>query len=49
MDAIRRQWDILVKGLSGGLLAGYDVLGTVLIDGQLEQAEWIRDFIRDHS
>lgn len=49
MDAVRRQWDIVLQGLSDNRLEGFDILGTVLIDGQLEQARWIRDFIRDHS
>jgi hypothetical protein len=26
-----------------------DDAGWVLIDGQLEQAEWVRDFIQNHS
>lgn len=49
MDALRHQWEVVAKGLAQGLLDGFDILGTVLIDGQLEQATWVRDFIRDHS
>ena len=49
MDAVRHQWTVLVKALATDLVNGYDILGTVLIDGQLEQATWVRDFIRDHS
>jgi hypothetical protein len=46
---VRHQWRLLINALSDGLVDGYDILATVLIDGQLEQAEWVRDFIRDHS
>ena len=49
MDAVRRQWNAVAKALGDGRLDGFDILGTVLIDGQLEQAMWVRDFIRDHS
>ena len=49
MDAVRRQWRTVLNGISDGRLAGFDILGAVLIDGHLEQANWIRDFIRDHS
>lgn len=49
MDAIRRQWEFVAKALEDKRLSGFDILGTVLIDGQLEQATWIRDFIREHS
>jgi len=46
---VRHQWRVLAKALAGGLVDGYDILATVLIDGHLEQAEYIRDFIKDHS
>ena len=46
---VRRQWETLVKALADGRVNGFDILGTVLIDGQLEQATWIRGFIRAHS
>jgi len=49
MDALRRQWEIVAAALDDGRIDGYDILGAVLIDGQLEQAAWVRDFIRDHS
>jgi len=32
-----------------GRLTGFDILGAVLIDSQLEQAEWVRDFIKANS
>ena len=49
MESVRHQWRVLAKALAGGLVDGYDILATVLIDGHLEQAEYIRDFIKDHS
>lgn len=49
MEAVRRQWTVLAKGIEDGRLNGFDILGAVLIDGQLEQARWVRDFIRAHS
>ncbi len=49
MDALRHQWEIVGKAVEDGRIAGFDILGTVLIDGQLEQATWVRDFIRDRS
>jgi hypothetical protein len=49
MDSVRYQWGIVAKSLADGRLAGFDILATVLIDGHLEQATWIRDFIKDHS
>lgn len=48
MDALRHQWSVLATALEDGRVAGFDILGTVLIDGQQEQAAWVRDFIRDH-
>ncbi|MCP4640724.1 MAG: hypothetical protein GY851_09840 [bacterium] len=49
MDAMRHQWDVVVKALGDGRITGFDVLGTVLIDGHQEQARFVRDFIRDRS
>ena len=49
MDAVRHQWNVVLRALDDNRLDGFDILGAVLIDGQLEQATWIRDFIRDHS
>ncbi len=48
MDAIRHQWGVVRSALEDGRIQGYDILGAVLIDGQLEQANWVRDFIRAH-
>lgn len=49
MDALRRQWDVLTRALADGRVAAFDILGTVLIDGHQEQAQWVRDCIRAHS
>jgi len=49
MDSIRCQWEFVAQALADGGLDAFEILGAVLIDGQLEQAEWVRDFIRDHS
>ena len=49
MEAVRRQWRFLAEALADGRLDGFEILGAVLIDGHLEQARWVRDFIRDHS
>ncbi len=49
MDAIRRQWQFVANALDEKRISGFDILGAVTIDGQLEQALWIRDFIRAHS
>ncbi len=48
MEAIERQWRLVDRALNDGRIQGYDILGAVLIDGQLEQARWVRDFIAAH-
>jgi hypothetical protein len=49
MDALRQQWQFVSEALDDNRIDCFEILGTVLIDGQLEQATWVRDFIRDHS
>jgi hypothetical protein len=49
MPAVRHQWRVVAQALEDGRIRGFDILGAVTIDGQIEQAMWIRDFIRDHS
>jgi hypothetical protein len=49
IEDMQRQWDILVRALADGRVQGYAILGTVLIEGHLRQATWVRDFIKDHS
>jgi len=48
MDALRRQWEAVRRNLDAGLIEGFSILGTVLIDTQQEQAEWVRQFIARH-
>ncbi len=48
MDLLKFQWERVVKYLDAGLISGYSILGTTLIDEHLEQARWIRDFIARH-
>ncbi|MCC6442201.1 MAG: hypothetical protein IT210_01960 [Armatimonadetes bacterium] len=48
MDLLKCQWERIPRYLGEGLIQGYSILGTVLIDGQQEQAEWVRDFIAAH-
>jgi len=49
VSTIQQRFEGIVRLLDEGKIAGYSILGTTLIDGQLEQAEWIRDFIASHS
>ncbi|OIN97029.1 hypothetical protein AUJ66_04535 [Candidatus Desantisbacteria bacterium CG1_02_38_46] len=49
MDLLRCQWERIPRYLDEKLIAGYSILGAVLIDGQQEQAEWVRDFIAKHD
>lgn len=48
IDRLRLQWESVRRHLDRGLIEGYSILGTVLIDGQQEQAEWVREFIARH-
>jgi len=48
MESIRHQWEMVHHALEDGRIAGFDILAAVLIDGHLEQATWVRDFIRSH-
>jgi len=48
MDLVKFQWERVVKYLNQGLIYGYSILGTTLIDEHLEQARWIRGFIAGH-
>ena len=49
MEMIKLQWEPLLRHVVAGTLDGYSLLGAVLIDGQQEQANWIRDFIAANS
>ncbi len=43
------QWETLLRHLESGTVDGYSILAAVLIEGQQEQAEWVRDFIAANS
>ena len=45
MSIIKFQMEKILKYVQEGTIEGFSILGAVLIDGQLEQSEWIRDFI----
>lgn len=49
MPRVEVQWESILRNCESGLLAGYSILSANLIDGQMEQAEWIRDFIAANS
>jgi len=49
MEVVQDRFETVLRLLDEGSIAGYAILGTVLIDGHIEQAEWIRDFIAKHS
>ena len=49
MEMVKLQWETLLRHVEAGTLDGYSLLGAVLIDGQQEQANWIRDFIAANS
>lgn len=48
MDRMRVQWESVLRNLEAGTLDGFSILSGNLIDGHLEQAQWIRDFIAAH-
>lgn len=49
MDMVEVQWESILRNCANGDLSGYSILSGNLIDGQLEQASWIRDFIAGNS
>lgn len=46
LDRVRVQWESIARNIESGALSGFSILSGNLIDGQLEQAQWIRDFLR---
>lgn len=48
MPLLEQQWHCVRHSLDAGLIDGFSILGAVLIDGQQEQAEWVRRFIAAH-
>ncbi len=49
LDRVQVQWESIARNLEAGTLDGYSILSANLIDGHLEQALWIRDFIAANS
>jgi hypothetical protein len=45
MEHVKVQWESIARNVESGALDGFSILSGNLIDGQLEQATWIRDFI----
>jgi hypothetical protein len=45
LDLVKVQWESLLRNLQSGALDGFSILSANLIDGHLEQANWIRDLI----
>ena len=48
MDLLKHQWNLVLDRLKKGEITGYSILGTVLIDGHQEQAQWVREFVAKH-
>ncbi len=48
MDRLQYQWERVAAHLTDGKIAGYAILGSVLIDVHQEHARWMRDFIASH-
>lgn len=46
MHLLKYQWEKVARYVSDGTIGGYHVLAGCLIDFHLEQARWIRDFIK---
>ena len=49
MEMVKAQWESVLRNIEAGSLDGFTILSGNLIDGHLEQAEWIRDFIEGNS
>ena len=48
-DQVKRQMEGIAGLVDKGLLSGYSILASVLIDGHRPQADAVRDFITAHS
>jgi len=46
LDILKFQWEQILKHVANGTIDGYSILAACLIDGQPEQARWVRDFIK---
>ncbi|MDH7570794.1 MAG: hypothetical protein QHJ73_14535 [Armatimonadota bacterium] len=49
MPLLKGQWECVLRQYERGTIEGYSILGSVLIDGHQEQANWVREFIAAHS
>lgn len=49
MELLRVQWETMLDLFRKGAIDSYSILGTVLIDGHRQQAEWVRDFIATNA
>jgi hypothetical protein len=49
MERVKVQWESIARNVQAGSLQGFSILSGNLIDGHLEQATWIRDFIAANS
>ncbi len=49
MELLKLQWECVLRHIQQGTIDGYSIIATVLIDGQQEQANWVRDFIAANS
>lgn len=45
MDLLKFQWERVLHYIEKGLINGYSILATILIEVHEEQAKWVRDFI----
>jgi hypothetical protein len=45
LDALKLQWGKVLDYVRNGTITGYSILAACYIDGQQEQARWVRDFI----
>jgi len=45
MHLLKLQMGKILKYIQNSKIQGYTILGACLIDGQIEQANWVRDFI----
>jgi hypothetical protein len=49
MPMVELQWESILRNCQSEAVSGYSILSGNLIDGHLEQATWIRDFIAVNS
>jgi len=46
LDRVKVQWESIARNMESGMLDGFSILSGNLIDGHLDQARWIRDFLK---